>query len=200
MFERIYGLEHDPWRCESSASERAKYRHTLAALGGRRYSRALEVGCGIGVFTLDLALRCDAVVALEPSATALSRARRRLRFARHVRVVQGAIPDDLPAGPFDLVVCSEVLYYLREPLVLEALAELEQRIVPGGTLIAVHYAPSLGSRMIARLNLLHRAPRPYAPISGRRVHELLRANTRLAHMHEERHRAYLLDRFDDRRV
>ena len=65
-FEGIYADGPDPWGFETSEYERRKYDLTLAALPRRRYARALEPGCSIGVLTADLARRCDAVEAWEP--------------------------------------------------------------------------------------------------------------------------------------
>lgn len=196
VFERIYQAHQDPWRCESNWRERAKYARTIGVLGARRYRRALEVGSGIGVLTHELSRRCDAVVALEPSTTALSRAALRLRGSPNVEFVQGALPGGLPAGPFDLVVCSEVLYYLNERLLNQSLGEIERRLAAGGTLITVHYAPSRCSRLLSRVRR-RGSPHPPAPLSGERVHELLRKHTRLGQSIHERHSTYLLDRFDD---
>jgi SAM-dependent methyltransferase len=202
-FERIYLDHHDPWRYASSAHEHAKYDRTLAVLGARRYGRALELGCSIGVFTARLAGRCDAVVALEPSPTALARARERLKAVPNIELLNASAPESLPDGPFDLVVCSEVLYYLGERLLLETLRELERRIAPGGVLVAVHFRANRGRWNVARLltaPVLRAAgrgrPTPRAPLSGDAVHELLRSHTRLVLTHEERHGGYRLDRFD----
>ena len=48
-FEGIYADGPDPWGFETSEYERRKYDLTLAALPRRRYARALEPGCSIGV-------------------------------------------------------------------------------------------------------------------------------------------------------
>ncbi|MGH2868605.1 MAG: SAM-dependent methyltransferase, partial [Solirubrobacteraceae bacterium] len=101
VFERLYADSADPWRYSSSPYEAAKYARTLAALEQRRYARALEVGCSIGVFTDALAARCEAVIALDPSPTALSRARLRLSGHDNVELRLGAVPDQFPDGVFD---------------------------------------------------------------------------------------------------
>lgn len=198
VFERIYRRRRDPWGYESRADEQAKYERTLSALGERRYARALEIGSSIGVFTSMLAARCDQVVGIEPSATALARASTRLRDQGHVELIQAAVPEGLPAGPFDLVVCSEVLYYLSEGVLIDTIAEIERQLVPGATLVAVHYTgPSENSRFARLWSLRRRAPRPDARLSGDQVHELLRTNTQLELTSEERHQSYRLDRFDN---
>ncbi len=115
VFERIYAERADPWGFESSPYERAKYADTLASLDGRRYRSGLELGCSIGVMTEALATRCDALLAVDISATALARARTRCAALPGVRFVQAALPDGLPAldgGSCDLLVLSELLYFL----------------------------------------------------------------------------------------
>ena len=54
-FARIYAATSDPWNFSTSAYEHEKYRATIAALGGRCFARAFEIGCSIGVLTSMLA-------------------------------------------------------------------------------------------------------------------------------------------------
>lgn len=196
-FERIYSERQDPWGHEVRRSERSRFAHTIAALGNRRFARALEVGASIGVFTDKLADRCDSVITLEPSLVAVTRSRERLRARSHVDIRRGAIPEDLPDGPFDLVVCSGVLFYLAEPLLIESLREIERRLEADGILIAVHFR---GTRYLTQVvSILRRRtfPSPDAPLSGETVHSLLREHSCLTRTHSETHRHYLLDRYDN---
>jgi predicted TPR repeat methyltransferase len=196
-FERLYEAEADPWGYATDAYEREKYERTLAALGERRFGRALEVGCSIGVFSASLADWCDHLVAIDPSATALARARERLRARANVELVQAAVPDAIPDGPFDLVVCSEVLYYLDRATLAAAVEGIEARLVSGGTLIAVHFRGRRGTgRVHALIGRRRRRPNPPAPLTGDEVHAFLRTEKRLALSHHEQHARYRLDRFD----
>ena len=81
-FEARYAADPDPWDFETSAYEHDKYERTLAALGDRRYARAFEAGCSIGVFTAMLAERCDALLAVDIAQAAVDAARERLAAAR----------------------------------------------------------------------------------------------------------------------
>lgn len=76
-FAALYEREADPWRFATSAYERAKYRATIASLGGAHFARALELGCSIGVLTSKLAPLCDELVAVDIDVTALAAARAR---------------------------------------------------------------------------------------------------------------------------
>ena len=181
-FERTYQADEDPWAFSTSPYEAAKYARTVAVLRDRRFARGLELGCSIGVLTEQLADRCDALVALDASPTAVARARGRLAGRGDVALAVAVIPEDLPDGPFDLIVCSEILYYFAARALAELLDALEARLRPGGELLAVHWRP---------------ATRTY-PLRGDAVHALLQARPALRTLHSERHERYALDLLERR--
>ena len=113
-FERLYESDPDPWKFASSEYERDKYAATMAALPPGRFARCFEVGCSIGVLTHELAQRCDALLGVDVAENALDQARTRLRDMPWVRFVRMAVPTEWPEGSFDLVLFSEVLYYLGD--------------------------------------------------------------------------------------
>jgi SAM-dependent methyltransferase len=179
-FERLYAASSDPWRYDSSEYEQGKYAATLAALDGRSYRRALEVGCSIGAFTELLADRCGSLTALDFSARALDLARRRLRGRANVEIVEASFPEQAPAGSWDLVVCSEVLYYL-DRLALERTVEwLREQLSAGTTVLTVDW----------------RGTTTTEPHDGDEVHDLLRERLAVWHALEGRQPGYRLDRFD----
>lgn len=181
-FEGLYQRDPDPWQFATSPYERDKYARTLAALGAptRRFQRAFEAGCSIGVFTELLAARCEQLLAVDGSLTAVERARDRLAGHPGVQIEHRVLPEQLPSGPFDLIVCSELLYYWSAEPLRELLQALESRLDPGGSLVAVHWRPQT---------------RTY-PLRGDDVHRILAETTELAHGHSEQHDLYLLDRYD----
>ena len=137
-FDTLYRSDPDPWGFETSDYERAKYDATLAALAGRRFGHALEVGCSIGVLTERLAAVAERVTGLDVSSVALERARARARVPT-ARFLHAEVPRDWPTGPYDLVVVSEVLYFLRADEI-EALARLVRRdLVSGGACVCVNW-------------------------------------------------------------
>ncbi len=138
-FDTLYAGDADPWRFETSAYEADKYVDTLEALAQPRYARVLEVGCSIGVLTERLAARADALVATDVAEAALARARERLASDPHVEFRLAGLPDGAPAGPFDLIVLSEVLYYLDREDLLRAAKALISRLAPGGEMLLVHW-------------------------------------------------------------
>ena len=138
-FDDLYGRDLDPWRFETSDYERGKYEDTVAALDRPRYGRVLEVGCSIGVLTALLAVRADNLLATDVAEAALAVARRRLDAAPQVRFERAAFPDTAPEGPFDLIVLSEVLYYLSAADLRRAAAAAIERLAPGGEVLLVHW-------------------------------------------------------------
>ena len=78
-FEARYRADADPWRTLSDPAERAKAAHVLAVCGDGPFAAALELGCGIGALTADLAPRC--ALAAGPRRGA-DRGRRGARAAR----------------------------------------------------------------------------------------------------------------------
>ncbi len=138
-FEEMYARDPDPWRFAQSDYEREKYAATLAALPRARYASALEVGCSIGVLTRQLAGRCDALLSLDVAEAALERARERCSDRDHVRFERRRVPADWPEGSFDLILLSEVVYYLDRDDVRRLAARVDATASPGCDILLVHW-------------------------------------------------------------
>ena len=138
-FEAIYRENLDPWGFATSTYERAKYEATLRALPKARYGRAFEIGCSIGVFTRMLAERCERLLAVDAAEAPLKEVRRRCADAPQVEVRRMRLPDEFPDGAFDLVVVSEVLYYLNRDDVEAVARRVADALVPGGDAVLVHW-------------------------------------------------------------
>jgi SAM-dependent methyltransferase len=155
--DRLHAAAADPWGVESRWYERRKRSLALQLLPRERFRHALELGCSTGVMTEALGRRCDRLVAMDQSAHAVRAARSRLRGSDHVDVRLGTVPDDIPAGSFDLVVASEVGYFLS-PRALDALSDrLRELLAEDGTLLLAHW----------------RHPVSGWPLDGPRVHHRL---------------------------
>ncbi len=184
-FDHAYRANADPWDFAASPYEAAKYAATLAALPVPRYGRALELGCSIGVFTAQLAGRCDALLSLDVAEAALAQARQRCAHLPNVRFERRAVPAEFPAAadPWDLVLISEVGYYLD----LNDLRRLREQVTaslrPGGDLLLVHWTPRVHDY----------------PLTGNQVHETFLARAgddgELRHLHGAREERYRLDLF-----
>jgi predicted TPR repeat methyltransferase len=146
-FDDLYAAERDPWEFETSPYEQAKYDATIAALP-RGYETGLEIGCSIGVLTERLQPHVADLLAVDVSESALEAARARVPGVTFER---RELPEQFPPGRFDLIVASEVLYYL-DPPAFEAMLERLH-----GTVLAVHW----------------RHPTRTYPMTGDEVHDAL---------------------------
>ena len=133
-FADLYGGGGDPWQTRTSWYERRKRDVVLACLPRPRYRHVAEPGCGLGLLTAGLAARGDRVTASDPVPEAVDAARQ--LAADNVAVLRAALPDEraLPADA-DLVVLSEVLYYLSA----DDAAQVADRIPAAADVVLVHW-------------------------------------------------------------
>jgi SAM-dependent methyltransferase len=177
-FERLARGSEDPWGYATSEYEQKKYLDTLDHLP-LRTGRTLELGCSVGVFTAMLAPRCASLSAVDFSPTALRRARERLGDAPGVTFEQRRLPEEMPDGPFDTIVCAEILYYWSADLVREGLRRIEAALASPGTLLVVSWR--------------HGDPR--RELDGDDVHRIIDAETKLDLDAGSTRPDYLLDRW-----
>lgn len=115
-FDRMYAVQ-DPFRYSALEFEQRRIALMTRLLAGRRYGRAVEFGCAAGHVTLALAPICDRLLAIDLSARAVAQAKERVKGFAHVSVARGNLrtwrASDTQAK-FDLIVLSELLYYLGE--------------------------------------------------------------------------------------
>ena len=134
-FDALYASSADPWGLHERFYEHRKRELLLACLPRRSFARAFEPGCATGALTARLAERCAEVVAWDVAAAAVDRARAVARS--NVRVEFGRIPDQWPAGRFDLIVLSEVGYYCSD---LDALvSNVRSALTDDGVVVACHW-------------------------------------------------------------
>ena len=139
-FDDLYRRDPDPWDFATSDYERDKYADSLAALGDRRFAprargRAARSACSRRRWPARCGELGGGRVARRPSPRRASGP----PALANVHVGQATLPEDMPAGAFDLIVCSEVLYYWDERLLEHGLDALAGALEPGGLLLAVHW-------------------------------------------------------------
>ncbi|CAM3804913.1 bifunctional PIG-L family deacetylase/class I SAM-dependent methyltransferase [Mucilaginibacter galii] len=178
-FQSLYQQTRDPWNFEASDYERQKYQTTLDFLPDSPYPNALEIGCSIGVLTSMLRTKCSHLLSIDISDTALQVAKERLKDYLEVEFEVRAIPHNFPDGNYDLVVMSEVGYYLSMPDLLLAKDKIVNSLVQGGTLILVHWTHYVVDY----------------PLTGDQVHEVFLKDDRLLHKSFTRTTDYRLDVF-----
>lgn len=157
-FHEMYATEDDPWGFASRWYESRKYALSIAALSAPRYGRVFEAGSSIGVLSEQLAQRCDELVCVDLSERAVTQAKHRLAsFGPRVSVSTGNFVTDWPTGVFDLIVLSEVLYYLDSDTLDDLIERLPGSLTPDGEVLAVHWRrpvsgyPQHGEAVHARL-------------------------------------------------
>jgi SAM-dependent methyltransferase len=176
-FEAMYRASADPWGFEHRWYEQRKYAISLALLPARRYHRAFEPGCSIGVLTSMLARRCDALLACDVAEAAVQGAAWRTRDLPHVLIERRKLPGQWPSGGFDLIVFSEILYYFGDRDLRQVLDKAAASLGQGGTLLAVHW----------------RHPVAEYPRSGDDVHRVLAALPGLARLVSHREPDFLAE-------
>lgn len=139
-FNAIYQNE-DPFEYRTRWYEARKRALTLASLPQAHYLRAWELGCANGVLTAALAPRCAQLLATDISEEAVAAARRTVAGQPQVTVERAQHPQDWPEDPFDLIVFSELGYYLEEADMQAMAARLVASLGPQGVLIACHWRP-----------------------------------------------------------
>lgn len=180
LFDAAYQRDADPWQFATDPYELRRYGHVMhhVAPGGSVF----EPGCSVGVLTRQLAERCEQVTACDASTTAIDLARQRCVDLRNVELFVGVLPDDLPGGPFDTVVFSELGYYFDVAALSDLCRRLEGLVAADGRLIAVHWIGQSAD------HVLH----------GDEVHGVLARTLSLHHLacervHDRRRDGFVLD-------
>jgi SAM-dependent methyltransferase len=156
-FQRLYQSSPDPWAFQTSAYEQAKYRNTVDALGGRRFTSGLEVGCSIGILTRMLAPHCARLLGVDIVEDPLPAARSRCADQPGVRFKRMRVPAEWPADRFDLIVLSEVLYFLSAEDIRRCARHVMDTLLPAGVAVMVNWSgrsddPSAGDLAPDRFN------------------------------------------------
>jgi LmbE family N-acetylglucosaminyl deacetylase len=178
-FDEKYERSSDPWGFETRWYERRKRDMIIASLPTEHYGSALEIGCSIGVFTEQLAARCDRILAVDIADAAVVSAREKLKELPHVTVAKRNVGNDFPRGSFDLVMLSEVGYYFDRSGLEVLLDEIEAALGETGTLVACHW----------------RHPVDEHPLTGDAVHEAIARRPGLRRIASHLEEDFLLEVF-----
>jgi len=171
-FEKMYRADPDPWQFETSEYEAKKYNATIAALPHSHYRSAFEIGGSIGVLTEKLAERCHALLSVDVSETAQAKAIQRCQNLSQVCFQIMQIPQQFPDELFDLILISEVGYYLSWQDLYQTQAHILNHLELSGHLLIVHWTlyaqdyPLSGDDV--HNSFLELSPKPLRHIVGRR--------------------------------
>lgn len=138
-FDAMFDASDDPWGFRSRWYEARKRAFTLACLPARRFTSGYEPGCANGELSAGLAERCDRLLVSDLSARAVQLARGRLAALAHVQVVHAHLPAAWPADRFDLIVISELGYFLGADDLTDLARKARDTLLPGGAVLGCHW-------------------------------------------------------------
>jgi LmbE family N-acetylglucosaminyl deacetylase/SAM-dependent methyltransferase len=142
-FNQLYRERPDPWDYLGSAYEERKRAVTLASLPRSRYTKVVELGCSIGMLTSGLAERSDSLLGIDASQVALEDAGRRLAGMSNVSLQEATLPEQWPQqldrASQDLIVISEIGYFLASDELEMLLQHSVTALRPGGHLLLCHW-------------------------------------------------------------
>jgi ubiquinone/menaquinone biosynthesis C-methylase UbiE len=146
--------KQDEWTCEDwikklkyQAEDSREYRHKLyEKVDLKNKKRILDVGCGTGAVTLDIALLSDGeVVGIDIDSEKLGEAKRALANISNVKLMEGDVLD-LPFEDesFDLVAFNIVLMHVKDQQ--KAMEEMVRVTQKGGYVLGT-LEPDYASRI-----------------------------------------------------
>ncbi|MGC1481622.1 MAG: SAM-dependent methyltransferase [Chthoniobacterales bacterium] len=138
-FERLHQRNEDPWGFRTRWYERRKRDLLTASLPRERFASGWEMGCSNGELAAALAPRCDRLLVSDCSARAVVLAAERLADEPNAAVEQRELPGDWPEERFDLIVMSEIGYFLSEADLECVVMKLRDSLTAEGVLIACHW-------------------------------------------------------------
>lgn len=171
----------DPWNYRTSPYEIRKRAVTLACLPQWRYGSAFEPGCANGVLSEQLLTRCDQLLCADASTAALGRAAEQVGMRPGLTWRQMSVPEEWPTERFDLIVLSELLYYLDTPACHAVAQRCVASLRPGGTLLACHWRQSADDFLST------------GEISHAVLQEVFDASGNMGHVRMHREKDFLID-------
>ncbi len=140
---RLYADTDDPWDFDRSPYEQGKFVATREALTRPWYRAALEIGCGNGALARHLAPLCDRYTGIDAVEKAVIAARKKTPSARFVAA---CYPCRLPDDDFDLIILSEILYFLTPDAIARLGRDLADRAV-GAEVLCVTFLGDTGEAL-----------------------------------------------------
>lgn len=156
-FADLYACNEDPWAFRTRWYEKRKRDLLMACLPRQCYQRVFEPACANGELSALLAERCAELLCQDLDPTAVGLARDRLAGAPHASVDLARLPGDWPGGCFDLIVLSELGYYLDPTDWLQVIEQSVASLTYDGGLLACHWKHPIAG----------------CPQDGREVHRML---------------------------
>jgi len=129
---RKHGEEVWNWSSPAGKMRWARRCRLFTEFLGNHKSLVLEIGCGTGLFTKELARTDNTIVAIDISAALIAKAKERISAANVNFVVGNAQEAEFKSESFDFIVGSSTLHHLD---VNSALKEFFRILKPGGKIM-----------------------------------------------------------------
>jgi SAM-dependent methyltransferase len=141
------------------------------------YGTVYEPGCSTGVLTRQLGEMAKRGIACDFAPSAVEQAKLRCVDQPNVEVLCTDIRTFVPDTPLDLIVFSEIGYYLSTQELSRLAAQWADRLVPDGEFLAAHRLGESSAHILP----------------GGRVHEILTHSLGLCPLRSEHHSGFRLD-------
>ena len=144
-FEGMYRDFDDPWECRKNVSMLRRDISLMMLFRDRRFSRILDIGCGLGAFTERIRVAngaCQTILGVDISATAIQKARE--QFGECSFEVLNVSNEPLPGegqSAWDLILVSELLWYVL-PELESLLSRIHAALTPSGILFIQQFYPT----------------------------------------------------------
>ena len=167
FFDQLYADNPDPWAFKARWYEERKRALTLASLPRQHYGAIYEPGCANGELSAGLARRTDWLLCSDAADRAVELAQKRLSHCSNVEVRHSRLPADWPVrSGFDLIVLSELGYYLDANELQRMIERVVDSLAEQGQVLACHWRPAIEG----------------CALTGDQVHALLHASLGLSRL------------------
>jgi 2-polyprenyl-3-methyl-5-hydroxy-6-metoxy-1,4-benzoquinol methylase len=136
-FDRFYQLDPDPFGAKGSKYELSKQDRLLQLISRRAEYHALDVGCGNGFLSKRIAAHCTHLHGIDFSKKAVELAQKNCQELSNTTFAVEDIRSFSSLELYDLIVCSEVLYYLQGAELDDVVRKLHQLAAADGWLALV---------------------------------------------------------------
>lgn len=136
-FNRFYWLDKDPFGAKDSKYEISKQNRLLELIARQEYRLSLDVGCGNGLLSRRIAAHCEHIIGIDFSSRAVQLAQQNCTGVPNMTLDVADIRNYESSQRFDLIICSEVLYYLQGQALAAVVEKLHRISTPGARLALV---------------------------------------------------------------
>ena len=150
-FASLYSRDKDPYKVQTRWYEKRKIQLLLGSLPKERYEYAFEPGVGVGALSQPLSERCERLIVSDLNEKAIRSTKDALKKAKNVDYIVSAIPAYWPPEEtrFDLIVLSEILYFLDEIELEEVIDKCQQSLLPSGNIVICNWKHAFTQRKLS---------------------------------------------------